>query len=91
MAICFDLDGVYGMEDSGQAEEVVGKRLDKVKAVLDCISSPVLACIARSQRPRTYVPPGLVDSLQKIVLHEYLLSTRIQKHQSVYCAYQGFY
>lgn len=91
LAICFDLDGVYGTGDSGQAEEVVGKRLERVKAVLDCISSPVLACIARSQKPRTYVPPGLVDSLQKIVLHEYLSSPRIQKHQSVYGAHQGFY
>lgn len=91
LAICFDLDGVYGVDDSGQAEEVVIRRLNKVKAVLDCIPSPVLACIARSQKPRTYVPPELVDSLQKIVLHEYLPSSRIQKHQSVYGAYQCFY
>lgn len=87
LAICFDLDGVYGVGDRGQAEEVVVRRLKRVKTVLDCISSPVLACIARSQKPRTYVPPGLVDSLQKIVLDEYLSSPRIQKHQSVYGAY----
>jgi hypothetical protein len=91
LAICFDLDGVYGVDDSGQAEEVVIRRLNKVKAVLDCISSPVFACIARSQKPRTYVPPELVDSLQKIVLHEYLSGFGIQKHQSVYGAYQCFY
>jgi hypothetical protein len=39
--ICFDLDGVYGIDDKGSIQEVVCKRLEKVKAVLDCISSPV--------------------------------------------------
>jgi hypothetical protein len=67
VAICFDLDGVYGIDDKGQTEDVVIRRLERVKIVLDCISAPVLACIARSQTPRTYVPPELVDHLQQIV------------------------
>jgi len=46
----------------------VGKRLEKVENVLDCISAPILACVARSQTPRAYVPPELVDHLQQIVL-----------------------
>lgn len=66
--ICFDLDGIYGVGEKGLPEEIVGKRLERVKDVLDCITSPVLACIARSQTPRTYVPPELVDHLQQIVL-----------------------
>ena len=68
IAICFDLDGVYGIDDRGQTEEIVGKRLERVKNLLDCISEPVFACVARSQTPRTYVPPELVDHLQQIVL-----------------------
>lgn len=68
VAICFDLDGIYGIDDKGQTEEIVGKRLEEVKNVLDCISAPVLACVARSQTQRTYVPPELVDHLQQIVL-----------------------
>ena len=69
VAICFDLDGVYGIGDRGQAEKVVSERLERVKTVLDCISAPALACIARSQTPRTYVPPELVDHLQQMVQH----------------------
>ncbi len=68
VAICFDLDGIYGIDDKGQTEEIVIKRLERVRIVMDCISAPVLACIARSQRPRTYVPPELVDHLQQAVL-----------------------
>ena len=68
IAICFDLDGVYGIDDRGQTEEIVGKRLERVKNLLDSISEPVFACVARSQTPRTYVPPVLVDHLQQIVL-----------------------
>ena len=68
VGLCFDLDGIYGIDDKDQTEEIVGKRLEKVKDVLDCVSAPVLACIARSQTPRTYVPPELVDRLQQIVL-----------------------
>ena len=68
LAIGFDLDGLYAIGDKGHAEEIIGKRLEKVEHVLDCISAPVLACIARSQTPRTYVPPELVDHLQQVVL-----------------------
>ncbi len=69
VAICFDLDGLYGINDRGPAEEVVGRRLERVRSVLDCISSPVFACLARSQTPRAYVPPELVDHLQETVLN----------------------
>jgi hypothetical protein len=68
VAIGIDLDGIYAMDDKGQTEEIVEKRIKKVENVLDCISTPVLACVARSQAPRTYVPPELVDHLQQIVL-----------------------
>jgi hypothetical protein len=68
VAIGFDLDGLYGMNDKGSAEEVVEKRLERVKDVMSYISSPVLACIARSQTPRAYVPPEIVDYLQQTVL-----------------------
>ena len=67
--ICFDLDGIYGIGDKESIQEVVGERLERVKSILDCISSPVLACIARSQTPRSYVPPELVDYL----LHNVIL------------------
>jgi hypothetical protein len=67
VAIDFDLDGICGLDDKGQTQEIVEKRLEKVENVLDCISAPVLACVARSQTPRTYVPPTLVDDLQQTV------------------------
>lgn len=69
VAIGFDLDGLYGINERGPPKEVVAKRLERVKNVLDCISSPVFACLARSQTPRVYVPPELVDHLQQTVLH----------------------
>jgi hypothetical protein len=68
VAIGFDLDGLYGMNDKGSKEEVAEKRLERVKDMLSYISSPVLACIARSQTPRAYVPSGIVDYLQQSVL-----------------------
>lgn len=42
--------------------------MDPMK-VLECVASPVFACIARTQSPRDYVPPWLVDRLQETVLH----------------------
>ena len=66
--IGFDLDGLYGIGDRGNPEDVVAKRLKRAEKVLECVTSPVLACIARSQTPRTYVPPWLVDSLEEMVL-----------------------
>jgi hypothetical protein len=68
VVIGFDLDGIYGVGDKGQVDEIVRERLEGVGDVLDCVSAPVFACIARSQTPRTYVPPELVDHLQQIVL-----------------------
>ena len=68
IAIGFDLHGICGIDERGQTEEIVGKRLERVKNLLDCISEPVFACVARSQTPRTYVPPELVDHLQQIAL-----------------------
>jgi hypothetical protein len=65
----FDIDGLYGLGDKGSIEKVVGKRLEKVKRVLDCVSSPAFICLARSQNPKAYVPPEKVDSLQSIVLN----------------------
>lgn len=69
IVIGFDLDGLYGIGDKGSPDEVIGRRLRRAKKVLECVTSPVLACIARSQTPRAYVPPDLVDSLQETVLH----------------------
>ncbi len=66
--ICLDLDGLYGMDDKGPTEDVLAKRVERVLAVLECVLSPALACIARSQTPRAYVPPELVDCLQDIAL-----------------------
>jgi hypothetical protein len=66
--IGFDLDGLFGIDEAGPTEDVVGKRLNRAKKVLECVASPVFACIARSQTPRAYVPPWLVDSLQDTVL-----------------------
>jgi hypothetical protein len=67
IAIEFDLDGLYGIFDKGPVEEVAAKRLQKARRVLECVSSPKLACIARSQTPRAYVPPTVVDSLEGAV------------------------
>lgn len=66
--ICFDLDGLYGIDDRNSAEDLIGKRIKRAKEILECVSSPVLACIARSQAPRAYVPPELVDRLEKTAL-----------------------
>ncbi len=65
----FDLDGLYGLGDRGSLEKVVSKRLEKVKCVLECVTSPAFICLARSQNPKAYVPPEKVDSLQSIVLN----------------------
>jgi hypothetical protein len=64
----FDLDGLYGMDEKGSAEEIVSMRLELAKELLGCIRSPAMACIARSQTPRAYVPAEMVDQLQRTVL-----------------------
>ena len=63
--IDFDLDGIYGIGEPRPTEEVLGKRLGRVERVLECVSSPAFACIARSQTPRRYVPSEMVDGLQE--------------------------
>jgi len=68
VAIGFDLDGLLGMNEKCSKDVVVEKRLERVKDLLSCISSPVLACVARSQTPRAYVPSEIVDHLQQSVL-----------------------
>jgi hypothetical protein len=67
IVIEFDLDGLYGIFDRGPVEEVVAKRLEKARSVLECVSAPKFACIARSQTPRAYVPAEVVDSLEGAV------------------------
>ncbi|VVB64716.1 Uncharacterised protein [uncultured archaeon] len=65
VVIGFDLDGIYGIGERKPTEEVLEKRLGRVERVLECVSSPAFACIARSQTPRRYVPREMVDGLQE--------------------------
>lgn len=69
IVIGFDLDSICGIEEKNLEEETLLSRLDKSKKVLDCVPSPTFACIARSQTPRAYVPPTLVDHLQETVIN----------------------
>jgi hypothetical protein len=64
IVIDFDLDGIYGLSDKGPKEEICEKRLEKIGMVLKCVKAPIIACIARSQTPRKYVPTEIVDYLQ---------------------------
>ncbi|VVB68378.1 Uncharacterised protein [uncultured archaeon] len=66
--IGFDLDGLYGLGDKGPLEKVAGRRLERVKHILECVSSPAFICLARSQTPKAYVPPEKVDDLQSMAL-----------------------
>ena len=59
---------LLGIDADPKAVKVAEKRLERVRDVLSSVSSPVLACIARSQTPRAYVPPEIVDHLQQAVL-----------------------
>jgi len=68
VAIEFDLDALYGINDRGRVEDVAAKRLEKARRILECVDSPRLACVARSQTPRAYVPAEVVDSLEGAVL-----------------------
>lgn len=65
IVIGIDLDGLCAIDDRGWTRKDILNRLKRAKSLLECISSPVLACIARSQTPRAYVPPELVDELQE--------------------------
>jgi hypothetical protein len=68
LIIGFDLDSISAIDEKNLDEVTLSRRLDKSKEVLDCVPSPTFACIARSQTPRAYVPPPLVDRLQKMVI-----------------------
>ncbi len=68
IVIGIDLDGLCAIDDRGWTRKDILKRLKRAKSLLECISSPVLACIARSQTPRAYVPPEMVDELQEAAL-----------------------
>jgi hypothetical protein len=62
--ICFDLDGLYGINDRGPKEKAVNERVRKSQQVLECVHHPIFVGIARSQTPRTYVPPEIVNEVQ---------------------------
>jgi len=64
----FDLDGLYGNDDRGSPDEVMKKRLPKVRKVLESVGRPQFICLARSQTPRSYVPAKIVDRVQKSAL-----------------------
>jgi hypothetical protein len=68
VGICLDLDAIYELGEKDSPKEVVGKRLEKAKQVLECISSPHFVGIARSQKPRAYVPREMVDGIQEAAL-----------------------
>lgn len=74
-----DLDGFCAIDERDSTRKAIEKRLKKAKNLMECVSSPVLACIARSQTPRTYVPPELVDELEEAALR--LIETKYQSHQ----------
>ena len=87
VVIGFDLDGLCTTDERELAKRAIEKRLKRVKSLLECISSPVLACIARSQTPRAYVPPDLVDELQDAALR--LLEMKCQTHYALPIATTG--
>jgi hypothetical protein len=66
--IGFDLDGLYGIGDRNPIKDTLAERIESIKCLLEHVSSPLFACIARSQKPRAYVPPDTVDCLQKRAL-----------------------
>ena len=78
IVIGFDLDGLCSIDDTDCTRKTIAIRLKRVKSLLECISSPVLACIARSQTPRAYVPPELVDGLKEAALG--LMEMKCQAH-----------
>ena len=78
IVIGFDLDGLCSIDDADSTRKTIGMRLKRAKSLLECISSPVLACIACSQTPRAYVPPELVDGLKEAALS--LMEMKCQAH-----------
>jgi len=67
-AVGFDLDGLYGNGDRGWPDEIIKKRLDEVRKVLESVTRPQFICLARSQTPRCYIPEKIVDRAQKSAL-----------------------
>jgi len=67
-AVGFDLDGLYGNGDKGSPDEVMKKRLARVRRVLESVARPEFVCLARSQTPRSYVPAKIVDQVQESAL-----------------------
>lgn len=68
VVVGFDLDGLYGNEDRGPPERIVKERVAGVKKVLEMLPRPAFICIARSQRPRSYVPANIVDWVEDLAL-----------------------
>jgi hypothetical protein len=87
VVIGFDLDGLCTTDERELAKRAIEKRLKRVKSLLECISSPVLACIARSQTPRAYVPADMVDELQEAALC--LMKRKCQAHYALPIATTG--
>jgi len=87
VVIGFDLDGLCTTDERELAKRAIEKRLKRVKSLLECISSPVLACIARSQTPREYVPADMVDELQEAALC--LMERKCQAHYALPIATTG--
>ncbi|OPY50160.1 MAG: hypothetical protein A4E49_02821 [Methanosaeta sp. PtaU1.Bin112] len=67
-AVGFDLDGLYGNSDRGRPEDVIKKRLEAVRKVLERLGRPQFICLARSQTPRSYIPETVVDRAQELAL-----------------------
>jgi hypothetical protein len=68
IAVGIDLDGLYGNDDRGLAEDIIPQRLLAVKRLLLSVSRPAFICIARSQTPRSYIPARAVDTVQEAAL-----------------------
>ncbi|MGV8174317.1 MAG: hypothetical protein ACP5OU_01295 [Methanothrix sp.] len=68
IALGIDLDGLYGNDDRGRAEDVVPRRLWSMERLLERVPRPAFICIARSQTPRSYIPAGAVDMVQEAAL-----------------------
>lgn len=68
-AVGFDLDGLYGNSDRGSADKVMKQRLAGVRKILESVARPQFICLARSQMPRSYIPPKVVDRAQESALN----------------------
>lgn len=84
-----DLDGFCAIDERDSTRKAIEERLKKAKTLLECVSSPVLACIARSQTPRAYVPPELVDELEEAALRLIEIKADIADHHMLPIASTG--